>query len=145
MRSEIIPAHVGDVMANMTGVAEKFAAMMGVIESQMREVWLAGATARAVPQQQGTHGGFGAAPQMPPREQPSHFNSGLGLGQQPQFQHGLGLPTGLGHNSRPAQQQWPQQPPQNRQGAGPFWIGESGGSQGRIMFDGKIAVTKTRR
>ena len=51
----------------------------------------------------------------------------------------------MGNHHRPAQQQWQQQPPQNRQGAGQFWIGESGGSQNRTMFDDKIAVTEKMR
>ena len=38
VRSVIIPAHVGDVMANMTGMGEKFAARMDVIENQMRSL-----------------------------------------------------------------------------------------------------------
>ena len=36
VRLEMIPAHVSDVMTNMTGMSEKFAAGMDVIESQMR-------------------------------------------------------------------------------------------------------------
>ena len=99
----MMSAHVYDVMAHMTGMAEKFAARMDVIESQMRQVWLAGSTAKAVPQQQAAQSGFGTAPLVPP--QTSRFQSGPGLGQQPQFNPGLGHHNGLGHDSRPAQQQ----------------------------------------